>query len=87
MWIHGKPMNDMPFEHVSNHGTKFTCARCDFRSPVKVKMELSLMEMADHIALQHLMVDISEMIGYHSKNIWDQLNGFSGYDCIHYEIV
>jgi len=87
MWIHGKPMNDMPFEHVSNHGTKFNCARCDFRSPVKVKMELSLMEMADHIALQHLMVDISEMIGYHSKNIWDQLNGFSGYDCIHYEIV
>ena len=87
MWIHGKPMNDMPFEHVSRHGTKFTCARCDFREPVKVKMEVSLMEIADYQALQRLMVDISEMIGYHSRNIWDQLNGFQGYDCINYELV
>lgn len=87
MWLHGKPMNDMPFEHICKNGTVFTCERCDFRAPVKVKTEFSLMEMADVEILQRIFVDISEMIGYHSKNIWEQLNGFSGYDCIHYEIV
>jgi hypothetical protein len=80
-------MNDMPFEHVSINGTKFTCARCDFGAPIKVKTEFSLMEMADVEVLQRIMVDISEMIGYHSGNIWKELNGFQGYDCIQYELV
>lgn len=87
MYLHGKPMNDMPFEHVSRHGTKFVCARCDFGAPVKVYTGYSLMEMADVEVLQRLMVDISEMIGYHSKNIWEELNGFSGYDCVNFQIV
>lgn len=77
----------MPFEHLSHHGTKFTCERCDFRAPIKVETEFSLMEMADIEVLQKIMLDISEMIGYHRSNIWDQLNGFQGYDCIKYEFV
>lgn len=87
MWLHGKPMNDMPFEHNSRNGTTFTCTRCDFREPVKVKLEVSLMEVADVDVLARISVDISEMIGYHSKNIWKELNGFSGYDCINYEFI
>jgi len=87
MWQFGKPMNDMPFEHHSRYGTKFKCARCDFREPIKVKLQVSLMEVADVDVLNRISVDISEMIGYHSKNIWKELNGFQGYDCLKYEFV
>ena len=87
MWLHGKPMNDMPFEHLSKNGVLFKCKRCDFREPIEVKLGVGLMEVADVDVLNRIFVDISEMIGYHSKNIWEQLNGFQGYDCIHYKIV
>jgi len=86
-WIHGKPMNDMPFMHNSFHGTSFTCDRCDFKTPVNVKLDVSLMEVADVDILSKIMLDISEMIGYHATNIFPQLNGFQGYDCIRYKIV
>ena len=82
MWIHGKPMNDMPFEHMSHNGTVFKCSRCYFKTKIFV-----LQEEGVELSLEKIMVDISEMIGYHAKNIWDQLNGFQGYDCIEYEIV
>jgi hypothetical protein len=85
MWTFGKPLNEAPFEHVSHYGTKFTCARCDFREPVKVEVGFDMIQM--DVYLKKLMVDTSEMIGYHSQNIWKELNGFQGYDCIEYEFV
>lgn len=81
MWTHGKPMNDMPFEHVSHNGTVFKCSRCDFKEPIYVS------QPDESFWLNKLMVDISEMIGYHAMNIWNQLNGFQGYDTIEYKIV
>lgn len=36
--------------------------------------------------VDHLLYasDVAEMIGYHAINIHPDLNGFSGYDCIHW---
>lgn len=29
--------------------------------------------------------DVAQMIAYHAMNIWPELNGFQGYDCIKFE--
>lgn len=78
-WLYGKPMNDMPFQHISSNGTIFTCPRCDLSVPVKVTLP------DWKIGVLTIVQDVSEFVGYHSRNIWKELNGFQGYDCITYE--
>ena len=70
-------LNENRFEHQSHYGTIFTADRCDFRSGVKV-------EIPKNMSRENLMSDVSEMVAYHALNIFNQLNGFQGYDCINY---
>lgn len=74
-----KFLNEKKFEHICGNGTQFTADRCDFRGGI-------LAEVPKGISRKELMQDVSEMIAYHALNIFNQLNGFSGYDCIKYEI-
>ena len=60
----------------------FRCSRCDFRDKIYVEHEGSL----EKGTIEKIMVDISEMIGYHAGNILPELNGFSGYDTVNFEI-
>jgi hypothetical protein len=66
-------MNEKAFAYTSHHGTRFTSARCDFSTPIEVheKPKTAL-----------YVKDVAEMIGYHATNVWPQLNGFQGYDCL-----
>ena len=72
------PMNDKPWKHRCSNGTVFTCKRCDFTEPIVV-------EPGD-ANIPQLMCDVAEMIGFHATNIHPNLNGFSGYDCIKFEM-
>ena len=72
-------LNKKKFEHLCRNGTRFTADRCDFRNGV-------VAEIPHSISREQLMQDVSEMIAYHALNIFDQLNGFSGYDYITYII-
>ena len=69
-------MNDKSFSHHCRYGTVFTATRCDFKDGVTVtqvpKKEL-------------LAMDTAEMIGYHARAIYPELNGFQGYDCISFD--
>lgn len=69
-------MNEKSFSHHCRFGTKFSCERCDFNSPIKV-------EDAPTDVTQR-MSDVAEMIGFHATNIWPDLNGFQGYDCLQF---
>ena len=75
-----KFLNEKPFEHTSKNGTRFTCPRCDFRETIKVEIPIEIWPNFRKIG-----VDIAEMIGYHCGNVWKQLNGFQGYDCIDFQ--
>jgi hypothetical protein len=82
-----KPMNDRPFSHISRHGIEFRCKRCDFREPIEVEIGTEYRPEYHEVYLNRVMVDVSEMIAYHVQNIWKNLNGFSGYDCIEFKFV
>ena len=69
-------LNEKPFQHLSRFGTEFKCTRCDFRAPVLYTV------LSNDIPNQNLMSDVAEMIAFHAMDIWPNLNGFSGYDCI-----
>lgn len=73
-------MNTLQFTYTSANGTIFFCETCDFSTPVKVKM------MDEDMARWMYTRDVAEMIGYHATNIWPELNGFQGYDCINFVI-
>ena len=73
------PINDKPFEHHSRNGTQFTGARCDLREGVEGLVPVHVMRSAVLLAQ-----DVAEFTAWHRSCIWDQLNGFQGYDCIHF---
>ena len=73
-------LNDKPFEHHCRNGTTFKCSRCDFRDVINVSNP-------DNPTTEKLMKDVAEMIGYHAFNIWEQLNGFSGYDAVRFNFA
>jgi hypothetical protein len=72
-------LNDTSFEHISGNGTKFKSTRCDFRDGCVVVKRKGIIQAL-------FAQDIAEMAGYHALNIRPDLNGFSGYDTIHFEI-
>jgi len=74
-----KPLNENSFSHYCHNGTWFECDRCDFGAPVKVRND------NEDLSLPQLMSDVAEMIGFRTCNIWPELNGFQGYDCIKWE--
>lgn len=75
-------MNHLPFEHRSNLGTVFTCARCDFGAPILVEIDRSVYEHP-----QRLASEVGEFIAWHRTCIWYNLNGFSGYQGLNYQFT
>jgi len=74
-----QPMNERRFSHTSRGGTRFDCARCDFKGPIIVTIHPS--RALDDATL--LLRDTAEMIGYHAAVIRPELfGGFSGYDTL-----
>jgi len=76
-------MNSKPFSYQSNWGTCFSCATCDFSTPIKV----SRVPLTVGIEIQWFSRDLAEMIGYHATNILPELNGFQGYDTIKFDFT
>ena len=72
-------MNEKRFEHNCHNGTEFIATRCDFQGGVRVVVPKGLSE-------ERLMCDVAEMIGYHATNIHPDLNGFSGYGNVAFNI-
>jgi hypothetical protein len=70
-----RPMNYRPFSHTSDHGTVFKATRCDFVGGVTIIR-------ARDVTNAQLASDIAQMIGYHALQIYPELNGFAGYNCI-----
>jgi hypothetical protein len=73
-------INATPISHTSYYGTTFTADRADLHGGVTVTTR-------NRDQLQRLMSDVAEFTAWHRGNIWDQLNGFPGYDCIRFNIV
>lgn len=67
--------NIKPFEYQSTRGAVIKAMRCDFAGGVDV--------IVSHDAqMEAIIADVAEAFGYHAVNIWPQLEGFAGYDCL-----
>lgn len=73
-----KITNSHSIEHRSANGTIFTCARADLKADIVYHSEWP-------IDLPKLMQDVAEFATWHRSCIWDQLNGFQGYDTIRFK--
>ncbi len=74
-------LNDKPFEHNTNNGLTFTGSRCDFKDGVTVQMPMW------KVSVEKMCADFAEFAAWHRSCIWEQLNGFQGYDCVNYTII
>lgn len=72
-------INKNPISHTSNYGTKFSAVHADLSDGVTVIRNEST-------SIEHFAADVAEFSAWHRGNIWEQLNGFSGYDCIRFTI-
>ena len=78
-------INERPFEHIGPGGTRFVAERSDFQSGVYVWYPRKFGEKLEESDVRHrLMRDVAAMIGFHASNILPKLNGFAGYDTIHF---
>lgn len=73
-------LNEKPFDHHCHHGTEFRATRCDFKEGLLIKTPRA-------ISAENLVLDMSEMIGFHATNILPRLNGFQGYDAYNVKFV
>lgn len=64
-----------PLQHRSANGTNFRC-RADLISGVITEDVPEDKNLA--------MADAGEFLGWHAVNIYPQLNGFRGYDCVEF---
>ncbi len=76
-----KFLNEKPFLHSSNNGLTFSGTRCDFKDGVIVQMPMW------EVTVAQIGADFAEFAAWHRSCIWDQMNGFQGYDCVDYTIV
>lgn len=70
-------LNEKPFKHSCQNGCVFTSDRCDLKNGVVVLLP-------EGISQEELCADSAEFAGYHAVAIREDLNGFAGYDAIHY---
>lgn len=77
--VDGRPpfKNADPCSHRGPNGTEFRADRCDLQGGVRVTFP-TYRELTD----LDKMLDAADFAAWHRNCIWDQLNGFSGYDCI-----
>jgi acyl carrier protein len=71
-----KWINDLPLEHTSSNGTTFKAERCDLKGPVTVSFP------SWPLTEEQKREDFLQFGTWHRGCIFNQLNGFSGYDCI-----
>lgn len=67
------------WSHFASNGTLFECDRKDLVGGIRVT---DAPPDADLLAK-----DVAEVIGFHAVNYWPELNGFAGYDCVHFIYV
>jgi hypothetical protein len=72
-------MNDKPFTYTSANGTKYEAARCDLRGGITITDQVWREDQR--------MSDLAEMVAYHTLNIYPELNGFSGYDTLRFNLA
>jgi len=72
-------MNKKPFIHLASFGTYFKCDTYDFSTPIHMTCGI-------HKSPEYILRDVAEMIGYHAVNIYPELNGFRGYDCLRFVV-
>lgn len=72
-----KFLNEEPFQFRAQHGTLFASDRCDLRGWVRVHRAPSDRARAAE--------DVAQFAAHHAISIWPHLNGFQGYDCIHFK--
>lgn len=73
-------LNNKKFSHYCGNGSYFECERCDFTKPIVAKVPEKLTE-------EQFATDVAEMIGYHAQAIWENLNGFQGYNTIRFRVT
>jgi len=74
---------DTPIEHIS--GMLVFKAQANLMGGVIVEIP-EWME-PEEIGLESFGMAVAEFIAWHRGNIWNQLNGFSGYDRIQFKFV
>lgn len=83
--------NDKPIEHRCHNGNVFMCRRADLKEKVVVVTHKLTTDVISATNICHrtdeLIKDVAEFIGWHALVVWPELNGFSGYDTIHFEYV
>ncbi len=72
-------MNEQRLEHTSHNFTRFTANRSDLDNGVKVEKPAGISEI-------QFAQDIAEFAAWHRSCIYEQLNGFRGYNCIQFVI-
>ena len=73
------PLNDKPIEHVTHGGVTFRCARADLREVITVHDHLD-----NFTSLERVAEAIAEFTAWHALCIFNQLNGFQGYDTLRF---
>lgn len=76
-----KFLNDQPFEHTSRNGLTFTGERCDLKAGVNVQYP------SWKLSVEQIGADFAQFAAWHNGCIWEQLNGFQGYDCVDYTMI
>jgi len=74
------PINDKPIEHTTSRGVTFKCARADLQAPIEIT-GLHRQPIVDEVAQAAI-----EFAAWHRGNIFDQLNGFSGYKRLQFSL-
>lgn len=71
-----------PYSHISSNGIEFKCARTDLTAVIKVNV-------TNHSTAQ-IVKATAEFIGWWAANIREDMiqdgKGWSGYDCLKFEI-
>jgi len=75
--------NEKPFEYHTSDGVIFKCKRSDLSMPIMVT-GLPLGKIRGDNLSAALMA-VAEMAAYHRGVILPTLNGFAGYDCLHFK--
>ncbi len=79
---YGEPMNERDLR-LYFEGLDFKCERCDFKTTLYIEDKWDILNK-DPVGFAKAY---GTFIGYHATVIRPELNGFVGYDCIHFEVV
>ena len=82
-------MNAEPIEHTSQSNLiTFRCARADLSVPIAVTGWGQIIVKGDTrgVPMERFASDVAEFAAWHAINIFPQLNGFQGYNCITFKL-